>query len=232
MGSLFSPLQRSKSEYLRVNLGESNTGTSFPVHQPPQPGLALDDAVRHSHLAAQSRQENHELKRERVCVCVLYHCQDMEGCCSWPGLWQLLSVKKLVLLFIVDSGEEIHTSWQGQASVLVQENWICIGVLVSWKFVLKCTLTPNPLLTSSAVVQAASPMYHGVCLPQWGLHHGQSPQAELSCSLPESWQCWHLKNKWQKSVSSQTLYLSFHVSITESAAFTAHLSWELFISIQ
>lgn len=70
MGSLFSPLQRSKSEYLRVNLGESNTGTSFPVHQPPQPGLALDDAVRHSHLAAQSRQENHELKRERVCVCV------------------------------------------------------------------------------------------------------------------------------------------------------------------
>ena len=55
------------TEYLRVNLGESNRGARFPVDQSPQSGFALDDAVWHSHLAAQSGQEDHQLKRKGVC---------------------------------------------------------------------------------------------------------------------------------------------------------------------
>lgn len=55
------------TEYLRVNLCESNRGTGFPVDQSPQSGFALDDAVWHSHLAAQSRQEDHQLKRKGTC---------------------------------------------------------------------------------------------------------------------------------------------------------------------
>lgn len=75
------------------------------MDQPAQPGFALDDAVGNSHLAAQGWQENHQLKgkgvlsyRGRTSLCA--------GC--QPGLWQLLSVKKLVLLFTAASGEEIQ----------------------------------------------------------------------------------------------------------------------------
>lgn len=54
-------------QYLRVNLGESNTGASFPVDQSPQSGFALDDAVWHSHLAAESWQEDDQLKSKGAC---------------------------------------------------------------------------------------------------------------------------------------------------------------------
>ena len=41
---------------------EGYGGARLPVHQAPQPGLALDDAVGNPHLAAQGRQEDHELE--------------------------------------------------------------------------------------------------------------------------------------------------------------------------
>lgn len=81
---------------LRVNLGESNTGTSFPVHQSPQPGLALDDAVWHSHLAAQSWQEDHQLNgvyimgnHHKLSFLVLYQSCDSVNTC--PEDWWSLS---------------------------------------------------------------------------------------------------------------------------------------------
>ena len=48
--------------HLRVDLCEGYGGARLPVHQAPQPGLALDDAVGNPHLAAQGRQEDHELE--------------------------------------------------------------------------------------------------------------------------------------------------------------------------
>ena len=47
---------------LRVDLCEGYGGACLPVDQAPQPGLALDDAVGNPHLAAQGRQEDHELE--------------------------------------------------------------------------------------------------------------------------------------------------------------------------
>ena len=48
--------------HLRVDLCEGYSGACLPVDQAPQPGLALDDAVGNPHLAAQGRQEDHELE--------------------------------------------------------------------------------------------------------------------------------------------------------------------------
>lgn len=49
---------------LRVDLCEGNRRARLSVHQPAQSGLALDDAVWDTHLAAESWQENDELGRE------------------------------------------------------------------------------------------------------------------------------------------------------------------------
>jgi hypothetical protein len=40
----------------RVNLCKDNCGACFPVDQPLQPGLSLDDAVGHPNLSTQGRQ--------------------------------------------------------------------------------------------------------------------------------------------------------------------------------
>ena len=45
--------------------GQSNAGASLAMNQATQTSLALDDAIGDSHLAAQSRQEQNDL-RERV----------------------------------------------------------------------------------------------------------------------------------------------------------------------
>lgn len=49
---------------LRVDLCEGNRRARLSVHQPAQSGLALDDTVWDTHLAAESWQENNELGRE------------------------------------------------------------------------------------------------------------------------------------------------------------------------
>ena len=46
---------------LRVDLCEGYGDARLPVDQASRPGLALDDAVGSPHLAAQGRQEDHEL---------------------------------------------------------------------------------------------------------------------------------------------------------------------------
>ena len=42
--------------------GDSKAGSSLPPADASETGLVLDNAVRDSHLAAQSRQEHHQLK--------------------------------------------------------------------------------------------------------------------------------------------------------------------------
>lgn len=49
---------------LRVDLCEGDWCARLSVHQPAQSGLALDDTVRDTHLAAESWQENNELGKE------------------------------------------------------------------------------------------------------------------------------------------------------------------------
>lgn len=48
-------------QHLRVDLCEGDCGTGFPVDQAAETGFPLDDAVGHPHLAAQGRQEDHQL---------------------------------------------------------------------------------------------------------------------------------------------------------------------------
>lgn len=50
---------------LRVYLCEGNWSACLSVHQSAQSGLALDDAVWDTHLAAKSWQENDELGIEQ-----------------------------------------------------------------------------------------------------------------------------------------------------------------------
>lgn len=45
---------------------EGNGRARLSVHQSAQPGLALDNAVRDAHLAAQSRQEDDELGKQML----------------------------------------------------------------------------------------------------------------------------------------------------------------------
>lgn len=47
--------------YSRVGLCEGNGSAGLSVDQSAQSGLALDDTVWDTHLAAQSRQEHHQL---------------------------------------------------------------------------------------------------------------------------------------------------------------------------
>lgn len=53
------------SVYLRVYLCEGDWSACLPVHQSAQPGLALDDAVRDTHLAAKSWEEDHQLEKQK-----------------------------------------------------------------------------------------------------------------------------------------------------------------------
>ena len=73
---------------------EGYSGACLPVDQAPQPGLALDDAVGNPHLAAQGRQEDHELDgihivsdRHQLSLLVLHQGGDSVDLCSkdrWP----------------------------------------------------------------------------------------------------------------------------------------------------
>ena len=44
-------------------LSEGDTGAGLATDQTTETGLVLDDAIRDSHLAAQGRQENDQLKQ-------------------------------------------------------------------------------------------------------------------------------------------------------------------------
>lgn len=48
-----------------LNGGQSQSGASLAAHQTTQASLTLDNAVGHTHLAAQSGQEEHQLKAKQ-----------------------------------------------------------------------------------------------------------------------------------------------------------------------
>uniref|UniRef100_G1SML8 Solute carrier family 40 member 1 n=2 Tax=Oryctolagus cuniculus TaxID=9986 RepID=G1SML8_RABIT len=74
---------------LRVHLREGHGGAGLPVHQAPEPGLALEDAVRDPYLAAQGGQEDHQLNGVHVVrdyhqLCLLVLHQGRDGVHSRP----------------------------------------------------------------------------------------------------------------------------------------------------
>lgn len=88
---------------LRVDLCEGNWRARLSVHQSAQSGLALDDTVWDTHLAAQSWQENDELRRKNTgriwCPSSQGH-QTKQAKCTGKVILScersLLRVKKLV----------------------------------------------------------------------------------------------------------------------------------------